>query len=175
MPKNYYHKKDFRLWKKSETFYFLNGIIDYGSLCIDYESLLKTVGQLLLIRSIYRIRNHSRHWKALDVLRIQKRRGNQNSDWTEFWWEFMKNSPDSKIVEKLSQKTFWFSQKKKVMDWPCSKHGGYFVPIPWRALCGQEIFSMRIEVFFYSNRNIFSTALIKEARIHDYRNQRTPV
>ena len=33
------------------------------------------------------------------------------------------------------------------MDWPCSKHGGYFVPIPWRALCGQEIFSMRIEVF----------------------------
>jgi len=89
----------------------------------------------------------SRHTKALDVLRIQKRRGNQNSDWTEFWWEFMKNSPDSKIVEKLSQKTFWFSQKKKVMVWPSSKHGGYFVPIPWRALCGQEIFSMRIEVF----------------------------
>ena len=143
-------KKDFRLWKKSETFYFLNGIIDYGSLCIDYESLLKTIGQLLLIRSIYRIRllrNYSRHTKALDVLRIQKRRGNQNSDWTEFWWEFMKNSPDSKIVEKLSQKTFWFSQKKKVMVWPCSKHGGYFVPMPWRALCGQEIFSMRIEVF----------------------------
>ena len=120
MPKNYKKcsknlKKDFRLWKKSETFYFLNGIIDYGSLCIDYESLLKTVGQLLLIRSIYRIRllrNYSRHSKALDVLRIQKRRGNQNSDWTEFWWEFMKNSPDSKIVEKLSQKTFWFSRKK---------------------------------------------------------------
>ena len=35
---------------------FSNEIIDYGSLCIDYESLLKTVGQLLLIRSIYRIR-----------------------------------------------------------------------------------------------------------------------
>jgi len=46
LPKNYKKcsknlKKDFRLWKKSETFYFLNGIIDYGSLCIDYESLLK--------------------------------------------------------------------------------------------------------------------------------------
>jgi len=27
---------------------------------------------------------------------------------------------------------------------------------------------------FYSNRNIFSTALIKEARIHDYRNQKPP-
>jgi hypothetical protein len=87
----------------------------------------------------------------------------------------MKNSPDSKIVEKLSQKTFWFSQKKKVMVWPCSKHGGYFVPIPWRALCGQEIFSMRIEVFSIQVEDIFSTALIKEARIHDYRNQKTPV
>ena len=168
-------EKDFRLWKKSETFYFLNGIIDYGSLCIDYESLLKTIGQLLLIRSIYRIRllrNYSRHTKALDVLRIQKRRGNQNSDWIEFWWEFMKNSPDSKIVEKLSQKTFWLSRKKGL---PCSKHGGYFIPIPWRALCGQEIFSMRIEVFSIQVEDIFSTALIKEARIHDYRNQKTPV
>ena len=93
----------------------------------------------------------------------------------------MKNSPDSKIVEKLSQKTFWFSQKKGY-GLPCSKHGGYFVPIPWRALCGQEIFSMRIEVFSMrievfsiQIEIIFSTALIKEARIHDYRNQKTPV
>ena len=143
-------KKAFRLWKKSETFYFLNGIIDYGSLCIDYESLLKTIGQLLLIRSIYRIRllrNYSRHTKALDVLRIQKRRGNQNSDWTEFWWEFMKNSPDSKNRGKTIPENLLVFPEKKVMDWPCSKHGGYFVPIPWRALCGQEIFSMRIEVF----------------------------
>jgi len=37
--------------------------------------------------------------------------------------------------------------QKKGYGLPCSKHGGYFVPIPWRALCGQEIFSMRIEVF----------------------------
>jgi hypothetical protein len=26
----------------------------------------------------------------------------------------MKNSPDSKIVEKLSQKTFWYSRKKRL-------------------------------------------------------------
>lgn len=140
-------KKDFRLWKKSETFYFLNGIIDYGSLCIDYESLLKTIGQLLLIRSIYRIRNHSRHSKALDDLRIQKRRGNQNSDWTEFWWEFMKNSPDSKIVEKLSQKTFWFSQKKRL--W-------FALLKTWWVFCSHTMEStVRARNIFYTNRSFF--------------------
>lgn len=136
-------KKDFRLWKKSETFYFLNGIIDYGSLCIDYESLLKTIGQLLLIRSIYRIRllrNYSRHTKALDVLRIQKRRGNQNSDWTEFWWEFMKNSPDSKIVEKLSQKTFWFSQKKRLWIGLAQNMVGILFPYHGEHCAGKKYF-----------------------------------
>ena len=83
MPKNYKNcsknlKKDFRLWKKSETFYFLNGIIDYGSLCIDYESLLKTVGQLLLIRSIYRIRSQGtqRLWMSSEF---------KSGEGSEFW------------------------------------------------------------------------------------------
>lgn len=147
-------KKDFRLWKKSETFYFLNGIIDYGSLCIDYESLLKTIGQLLLIRSIYRIRllrNCSRHTKALDSKAERE---------SEFWLDRIlmgihEEFPWLKNRGKTIPENLLVFPEKKVMVWPCSKHGGYFVPIPWRALCGQEIFSIRIEVFFYSNRKLF--------------------
>jgi len=158
-------KNALKIWKKIlgfgkslKLFIFLNGIIDYGSLCIDYESLLKTVGQLLLIRSIYRIRllrNYSRHTKALDVLRIQKRRGNQNSDLDRILMGIHEEFPWLKNRGKTIPENLLVFQKKKVMDWPCSKHGGYFVPIPWRALCGQEIFSMRIEVFSIQIENCF--------------------
>ena len=168
-------EKDFRLWKKSETFYFLNGIIDYGSLCIDYESLLKTVGQLLLIRSIYRIRFELKAHKGSGC--PQNSKAERES---EFWLDRIlmgihEEFPWLKNRGKTIPENLLVFPEKKVMDWPCSKHGGYFVPIPWRALCGQEIFSMRIEVFSIQVEDIFSTALIKEARIHDYRNQKTPV
>jgi len=140
-------EKDFRLWKKSETFYFLNGIIDYGSLCIDYESLLKTVGQLLLIRSIYRIRFELKAHKGSGC--PQNSKAERES---EFWLDRIlmgihEEFPWLKNRGKTIPENLLDFPEKKVMDWPCSKHGGYFVPIPWRALCGQEIFSMRIEVF----------------------------
>jgi len=99
--------------------------------------------------------SNSRHTKALDVLRIQKRRGNQNSDLDRILMGIHEEFPWLKNRGKTIPENLLVFQKKKVMDWPCSKHGGYFVPIPWRALCGQEIFSMRIEVFSIQIENCF--------------------
>jgi len=168
-------EKDFRLWKKSETFYFLNGIIDYGSLCIDYESLLKTVGQLLLIRSIYRIRFELKAHKGSGC--PQNSKAERES---EFWLD--------RILMGIHEEFPWLKNRGKTIPenllvFPEKKGYGLALLKTWWVFCShtmestvraRNIFYANRSIF-YSNRNIFSTALIKEARIHDYRNQKPPV
>ena len=151
MPKNYKNcsknlKKDFRLWKKSETFYFLNGIIDYGSLCIDYESLLKTVGQLLLIRSIYRIRSQGtqRLWMSSEF---------KSGEGSEFWLD--------RILMGIHEEFPWLKNRGKTIPenllvFPEKKGYGLALLKTWWVFCSHTMEStVRARNIFYANRSIF--------------------
>jgi len=52
----------------------------------------------------------------------------------------MKNSPDSKIVEKLSQKTFWFSQKKRLWIGLAQNMVGILFPYHGEHCAGKKYF-----------------------------------
>jgi len=81
----------------------------------------------------------------------------------------------------LTQKS-WKNYPRKPSGFPRKKGYGLALLKTWWVFCShtmestvraRNIFYANRSIF-YSNRNIFSTALIKEARIHDYRNQKPP-
>jgi len=141
-------KKILGFGKSLKLFYFLNGIIDYGSLCIDYESLLKTVGQLLLIRSIYRIRFELKAHKGSGC--PQNSKAERES---EFW--FGQNSDGNSWRIPLTQKS-WKNYPRKPSGIPEKKGYGLALLKTWWVFCSHTMEStVRARNIFYANRSIF--------------------